>query len=81
MSSLIQLKLERSISFEEISIIIQEESFIDILEHPKRDNQRIYVIEINDYIYAVPFVVDEDENIILKTVFPSRKLHKKYRGV
>ena len=81
MSSLIQLKLERSISFEEISIIIQEESFIDILEDPKRDNQRIYVIEINDYIYAVPFVVDEDEDIILKTVFPSRKLHKKYRGV
>jgi len=24
-------------------------------------------------------VIDKDENIVLKTAFPSRKLHKKYR--
>jgi hypothetical protein len=26
----------------------------------------------------VPFVIDDDENIVLKTVFPSRKFHKLY---
>ena len=76
----IKLKMERNISFEQISELVLEEKFIDILEHPKRHNQQIFVLEINDYIHAVPFVIDEDENIILKTAFPSRKLPKKYRG-
>jgi uncharacterized DUF497 family protein len=76
----IKLKLERNISFEQISSIIIEEDYIEILDHPQRENQQIFVVEINDYIYAVPFIIDEDENIILKTAFPSRKLHKKYRG-
>jgi len=76
----IKLKLERNVSFEQIADIILDKTFIDILEHPKRDNQRIYVMEINDYIHVIPFVIDEDENIILKTAYPSRKLHKKYRG-
>ena len=76
----IRLKLGRNVSFEQISRIILEEDFIDILEHPKRHDQKIFVIELNDYVYAVPFVVDENENIVLKTAFPSRKLNKKYRG-
>ncbi len=74
----IRLKLERNVSFEQISRIILEEDFIDILDHPKRPDQQIFVLEINDYIYAVPFIIDENENIILKTAFPSWKLHKKY---
>ncbi|MFQ5709592.1 MAG: toxin [bacterium] len=76
----VKLKLERNVSFEQISRIILEGDFIDILNHPKKHDQMIFVIEINDYIHAVPFVIDENENIILKTAFPSRKLHKKYRG-
>jgi len=28
---------------------------------------------------VAPFVIDEDENIIIKTVFPSRKFHKIYK--
>jgi len=69
------------VTFEQISRIILDEEFIDILNHPKRQNQQIFVLEINNYIYAVPFIIDEDENIILKTAFPSRKLQKKYRGL
>lgn len=76
----IKLKLERNISFEEISEYILSEKVIDVIDHPKRRNQNLFVLEINNYIHAVPFVIDDDENIILKTVFPSRKLHKKYRG-
>ncbi len=75
----IKLKLERNVSFEEISTIILEKDFIDILKHPKRADQQIFVVELNDYVYAVPFTIDERENIILKTVFPSRKLYKKYK--
>ena len=75
-----RLKLERNISFEQISDLILAGKYIEILEHPKRENQLIFVIVINDYIYAVPFLVDEDDNLVLKTAFPSRKLTKKYRG-
>ncbi len=63
----IKLKLERNISFEQISSIIFEEDFIDIIEHPKKHDQQIFVLEIKDYIYAVPFMLDENENIVLKT--------------
>lgn len=76
----IRLKLERNVSFEQISRIILEKDFIDILDHPQRHDQQIFVLEINDYIYVVPFIMDENENIIFKTAFPSRNLHKKYRG-
>jgi len=72
-----KLKIERNISFEQISELILEEAFLDVLDHPRKRNQQIFVLEINNYIYAVPFTLDEDENIILKTAFPSRKLHKK----
>jgi len=75
-----KLKLERNISFEQISEYILSENIVDIIDHPKRHNQSLFVLEIDDYIHAVPFVIDNNENIILKTVFPSRKLHKKYRG-
>jgi len=76
----LKLKIERNISFEDISDIILHNQYLDIIEHPTKQNQTIFVIELNNYIYAVPFVIDADSNIILKTVYPSRKLHKKYRG-
>ena len=75
-----KLKLERSINFEEICDIILNHRYLDIIEHPIKRNQNIFVIEINNYVHAVPFVIDENENIVLKTAFPSRKLDRKYRG-
>jgi hypothetical protein len=37
-------------------------------------------VPYNDYTYVVPFVVDSDKNIVLKTIYPSRKFHKMYGG-
>ena len=75
-----KLQIERQISFEQISEIILRNDYLDILENPSRPNQQIFVITLNNYIYAVPFLIDENLNIILKTVYPSRKLSKKYLG-
>jgi len=53
---------------------------LDVLEHPnkiKYGNQKIFVIEYNNYAYLVPFVEDE-QKIFLKTIIPSRKATKKY---
>ena len=76
----IKLQVERGISFDEISEIILRKKYLDILDNPSRPSQQIFVIKLNDYIYSVPFVIDKQSNIILKTAFPSRKLNKKYRG-
>jgi uncharacterized DUF497 family protein len=75
-----QLKKERDISFEQIVIQIEEGKLHDILEHPnqeKYENQKIFVVELNEYIHLVPFVEDK-EYVFLKTIIPSRKATKKY---
>jgi uncharacterized DUF497 family protein len=74
------LKLSRNISFEEISEKIVNEEYIDIIENPVRENQLYFIMSINNYIWIVPFIVDEESNILLKTAFPSRKFNKKYGG-
>jgi len=71
------LKRERGISFEEIAYLIESGQIIGIEENPGRSNQKIFVLEIENYAFIVPFVEDENE-IFLKTAFPSRKYTKRY---
>lgn len=73
-----KLLSERNISFDEISEINLQEKYLDILENPNREGQMIFIVRLNDYIYVVPFIIDENENIILKTVYPSRRYNKLY---
>ena len=75
-----KLILERNISFDEISQMIMDGKYMDIIENPVREGQMYFVMEIQDYTWIVPFIIDEDDNIILKTAYQSRKYHKKYRG-
>lgn len=72
------LKKQRGISFEEITLLILERKYVDIVKHPNRPGQRVFVLPIKGYIHAVPFVLDDKNNIVLKTAFPSRKFHKKF---
>jgi uncharacterized DUF497 family protein len=72
----------RGVSFEEVISILENREELDIIEHPNQEkysHQRIYVVEINNYIYLVPFVQDKDK-IFLKTIIPNRKARKKYIG-
>ena len=72
------LKQERAVSFEEVVFLIQSGQIIDVLENPVRTNQKLYILSINDYAYVVPFV-EKNEEIFLKTIFPSRKFTKLYK--
>ena len=75
-----KLKRERNISFEIIILQIEAGKILDILEHPnseKYQGQKIFVIKFNEYAFLVPFVEDEQE-IFLKTIIPSRKVTKQY---
>ena len=74
------LQVNRSISFEEISGKILDGNYTDILENPTRDNQMYFIININNYTWVVPFLIDDQERIVLKTAFPSRKFHNRYGG-
>jgi hypothetical protein len=74
------LKEERQISFEDVVFYIEQGFLLDVLEHPnpeKYKGQKIFVVEIDEYAYLIPFVEDENE-IFLKTITPSRKATKKY---
>ena len=73
------LKLERNIDIDEIVELIIDKKYLAILEHPKRGCQQIFILSYKDYIHVVPFVVDKNNDIIIKTVFPSRNFHKIYK--
>jgi hypothetical protein len=75
----IKLRFERNIEIEDIIDIIIEKKYVDILEHPKREGQQIFIIKYRKYTHVVPFIIDKDGNIIIKTVFPSRNFHKIYK--
>ena len=74
------LKETRNISFEEIILSLSNNKLLEVVEHPNKQkypNQRIFIVEVRDYAYIVPFVEDE-EKYFLKTIYPSREATKKY---
>ncbi|MCC2666616.1 MAG: hypothetical protein K0R24_316 [Gammaproteobacteria bacterium] len=76
-----QLIKERSISFEEIIAGIEEGAVLDVLPHPnpaKYPKQKMYVLNMNNYVYVVPFIRKDENTVFLKTIFPHRKLAKQY---
>jgi uncharacterized DUF497 family protein len=76
----IKLKEERGICFEDIVTAIYEGKLLDIIEHNNKNkypNQKVYIVEFNGYAYLVPFVRNGDK-IFLKTIYPDRKMTKKY---
>ena len=74
------LKLERNLSFEIFADLILDKKYLDILDNPSRKDQMIFIIEYKEYTHVVPFIIDDEDNIVLKTVFLSRKFHKIYGG-
>ena len=77
-----RLKARRQIPFEEIVFYIEAGQLVDIIEHPnpeKYHGQRIFIVNVNNYAYLVPFVESENE-IFLKTIIPSRKMTRQYLG-
>ena len=75
-----KLKDSRGVSFEEVFSLIEEHKIVAVVNNPNQDRypeQKLILLIINSYIHCIPFVEDE-EKIFLKTIFASRKYHKKY---
>ncbi len=77
-----ELIKDRNISFEEAVFCIMHDGLLDIIEHPNKSkypDQKIFIVDIDNYVYIVPFVED-DEIVFLKTIIHSRKMTKQYLG-
>lgn len=73
---------QRGISFEHIVSAIEQGGVVDVVEHPNQERyggQRIYVVDVEEYLYLVPFVTGADGTRFLKTIIPSRKATRYYR--
>ncbi len=76
------LLLQRGVSFEMVLDKINAGEILAKREHPNKEKypmQYIFVLELDGYVCYVPFIEGEDE-IFLKTIIPSRKLHKEFEG-
>lgn len=74
------LKAERQISFDDVVFYIEQGYLLDVLEHPNQEKyrgQKIFVVQMDNYVYLVPFV-ENDHEVFLKTIIPSRKATKQY---
>ena len=68
------------ITFADCVVAIADERVLDVVPHPSRQHQNLAILEIENYAYVVPFVVEADGTWFLKTVFPSRKFTALYLG-
>ena len=73
---------QRGISFEIVVSVMEQGGLVDVVEHPNQERypgQLIYVVEIDEYIYLVPFVIQADGTRFLRTIIPSRRAMRDYR--
>jgi uncharacterized DUF497 family protein len=78
----VALKTLRGICFEDVVFFIERGEILDDYLHPNQNTypgQRIMVISVANYAYLVPYVENEEE-LFLKTIIPSRKATQRYLG-
>ena len=70
-----QLIRERGVSFEQITVAVENGDLRQIVQHPnvvKYPRQSIMIVGMDGYAFLVPFV-EEADYYFLKTIIPSRK--------
>jgi predicted DNA binding CopG/RHH family protein len=72
-----KLQQERGISFEMIIEAISEGKVLSDIAHPKRENQRVMLVDVAGEVYFVPYVKEKDGGFFLKTAFVNRKYRNK----
>lgn len=75
------LRETRNISFKDVIEAYKQGKRLANLKNKSkgRKNQRLLIVNIGGYAFATPYVIDKKRKVIfLKTVYPSRKLTKKY---
>ncbi|GHV12984.1 hypothetical protein AGMMS49938_06660 [Fibrobacterales bacterium] len=63
--------------------MIEKGDILGEAPHPntaKYPHQRVFYVRINGYVHYVPYVVEADGSLFLKTIIPSRAAMKAYGG-
>lgn len=74
------LKKVRGFNFEDAVKLMRAGHPYDIEDHPNRErysHQKMIVVEVAEYYYRIPCVIESDDVFFLKTIFADRKLTKK----
>ncbi len=69
------IKETRGIDFDKLALLIEEGELLGTIKVPSRENQKMFLVNYDDYLVCVPFVEDSQE-IFLKTAYKNRKLNK-----
>ena len=75
-----KLKRERGISFQDVVDAIENGNLLKRISHPnqkKYPGQKIFIVKIKEYVYAVPFI-ESTTKTFFKTIYPSRKHTREY---
>ena len=57
------LKEHRGLCFEQVIISLEKEDVLEIVDHPNQEkypDQKVAIINIEDYAYLVPYVEDDE---------------------
>jgi hypothetical protein len=76
-----QLVRERGMGFDEIIDEIENGNFIEAIDHGNQERypgQKIMFVRCVDTVCMVPYVIEDDGTLFLKTLYPSRKATKIY---
>ena len=76
------LKKTRNISFEEISELLKNKDYIvDVVPNPKHEGEWVAILKVPGRynLYIIPFLNLRNGDILLNTIFPSRKHTKDYK--
>jgi hypothetical protein len=74
------LKQRYGFGFEQVLTALGEDGLLEDRAHPNSErygHQRQMIVRIENYAWVVPYV-QADEDIFLKTMFPSRQATKRY---
>ncbi len=77
-----QLFDERGVSFNNVIDSIESNGILLNFEHQNKEkypNQKVFVVNIDNYAYCVPYVID-NETWFLKTIYPNRKFKYLIKG-
>lgn len=75
------LRATRGVCFDDAIKSVKSGNLLANIAHPsqKYPHQKIYVINLGGYAYAIPYVINKiKRKIFLKTMYPSKALTKKY---
>ena len=59
-------KTRNGVTFADCVVAVEEGRILDLLPHPTRDNQTLLILNIEDYAYVVPYVIEADGSWIFK---------------